>query len=309
MLTSYNGLANGNLPRFLPRIVEAVRAGSLVGEIVLADDGSEDDSPAWIREHFPDIRLLALTPNRGFSVAANAAFAACRYPRVALLSNDMVPHPDWLSYLEPHLLDPLVFAASARLVYEDGRPQSDRRAVRMKWGRFKRYVSSRPTEEEAATRRFNHFGDAWSLFDREKFLELGGFDEGLFLPFFSEDEDLFYRAWKRGWHVIYEPRSRVIHCHECSTIFRAYDDARRQRIYRAHQFLYTWKNLDDPRLRLQHFLSLVLRASLSWIFDRQFYAALRYALGRRHLLRTSRANRGPQPVSDREVMQRMLEEG
>jgi GT2 family glycosyltransferase len=160
-----------------------------------------------------------------------------------------------------------------------------------------------PSAEQASQRRWFHAGDAWSLYDRDKFMALGGFDE-LFTPFFSEDEDLFYRAWKRGWHVIYEPRARVVHHHECSTIFRAFDDARRERIYRAHQLLHTWKNLDDVSLRRQHLVSLWLRFLTAWAYDRGFYGALATARGKRPAMRASRAQRVNRQ-SDREVLERM----
>ena len=45
-----------------------------------------------------------------------------------------------------------------------------------------------------------------------KFLELGGFDR-LLEPFYLEDTDLGYMAWKRGWKVLYQPRSVVYHEH------------------------------------------------------------------------------------------------
>ena len=55
-------------------------------------------------------------------------------------------------------------------------------------------------------------GGGSCAFDREKFLELGGFDP-LLEPFYLEDTDLGYMAWKRGWKVLYQPRSVVYHEH------------------------------------------------------------------------------------------------
>ena len=55
-------------------------------------------------------------------------------------------------------------------------------------------------------------GGGSSAFDRRKFLELGGFDH-LYRPFYYEDTDLGFMAWKRGWKVLYEPGSIVFHEH------------------------------------------------------------------------------------------------
>ncbi len=51
-------------------------------------------------------------------------------------------------------------------------------------------------------------GGGSCAFDRKKFLELGGFDE-LLAPFYMEDTDLGYLAWKRGWKNLYQPASVV----------------------------------------------------------------------------------------------------
>ena len=49
--------------------------------------------------------------------------------------------------------------------------------------------------------------------DRNKFVKLRGFNR-LFAPAYCEDVDLCFRAWRRGWRCIYEPRSVVWHRHQ-----------------------------------------------------------------------------------------------
>ena len=51
------------------------------------------------------------------------------------------------------------------------------------------------------------------LFDRERWLELGGFDER-FAPAYWEDIDLSYRAKQKGWQVLFESKAIVFHKHE-----------------------------------------------------------------------------------------------
>ena len=60
-------------------------------------------------------------------------------------------------------------------------------------------------------------GGGASAYDRAKFLALGGFDEAVFSPVYIEDVDLGYRAWKRGWPSLFEPRSIVHHKHRSTT--------------------------------------------------------------------------------------------
>ena len=78
-------------------------------------------------------------------------------------------------------------------------------------------------------------GGGSCAFDRRKFLELGGFDE-LLAPFYMEDTDLGYAAWKRGWQVLYQPRSIVYHEHR-GTIGRHFSEARIQAVLKKNHLL------------------------------------------------------------------------
>jgi GT2 family glycosyltransferase len=68
--------------------------------------------------------------------------------------------------------------------------------------------------DDSVDRLFPTFyaGGGSSAYDRRKFLELGGFDP-LLHPFYVEDADVSYMAWKRGWKVLYAPGSIVFHEH------------------------------------------------------------------------------------------------
>ena len=78
---------------------------------------------------------------------------------------------------------------------------------------------------DAVTELFPTFygGGGSTAYDRRKFLELGGFDE-LLAPFYVEDVDLGYMAWKRGWINMYAPDSVVYHEHR-GTIGKHFSEA------------------------------------------------------------------------------------
>jgi len=103
-------------------------------------------------------------------------------------------------------------------------------------------------------------GGGSSAFDKNKFLALGGFDE-LYQPFYWEDTDISYRAWKREWKVLYEPRSVVHHKHR-GTIGKTYDVDFTHKAVNRNQFLFMWKNLTDLSLLLLH--PFVLLSRLVW---------------------------------------------
>jgi cellulose synthase/poly-beta-1,6-N-acetylglucosamine synthase-like glycosyltransferase len=52
------------LQKYFPSIVEAVR-GNSDNEIIVVDNGSEDGTAEFLREHFPSVRVLALERHRG----------------------------------------------------------------------------------------------------------------------------------------------------------------------------------------------------------------------------------------------------
>src|SRR5262249_13491554 len=94
-------------------------------------------------------------------------------------------------------------------------------------------------------------GGGSSAYDRKKFLALGGFDS-LYEPFYLEDTDISYMAWKRGWTIHYEPRSLVYHEHR-ATIGRRFEERTIRAVLKKNYLLFAWKNIHNWRWLLEHF--------------------------------------------------------
>src|SRR6266704_5478444 len=60
-------------------------------EVVVVDNGSMDGSGEWIRENFPDFKLVQLDENRGFAGGNNAGISESRGEWIALLNNEQRP--------------------------------------------------------------------------------------------------------------------------------------------------------------------------------------------------------------------------
>src|SRR5204863_209716 len=86
------------------------------------------------------------------------------------------------------------------------------------------------------------------------FAALGGFDP-LYHPFYIEDADLSYQAWKRGWKCLLAPASRVIHKHR-STSQSRFGLSFVENTIRKNQFLFIWKNVTDFYMILEHVFNL-----------------------------------------------------
>ncbi len=197
------------LEKYLPSVVEAM-AGN---EIIVVDNGSQDGSAEFLRAAFPQVKLLALPRNLGFGGGSNAGFRAAANDIVVLLNSDMRVAPDFLAPLLEGFRDPAVFAVSCQIFFSDPAKLREETGLTQGWWQDGG-LRVRHRIDAAIDDLFPCFygGGGSCAFDRRKFLELGGFDP-LLAPFYLEDTDLGYLAWKRGWKVLYQPRSVVYHEH------------------------------------------------------------------------------------------------
>lgn len=235
------------LERYLPSVVAAL-AGNPGNEIIVVDNGSADGSAEFLHERFPQVRVLALPENRGFGGGSNAGFRAAHNDIVVLLNSDMRVAPDFLQPLLDGFTDARVFAVSCQIFLSDPDKRREETGLTEGWwenGRLR--VSHRDDPRVNALFPCFYAGGGSAAFDRAKFLELGGFDASL-APFYLEDTDLGYGAWKRGWTVFYQPASIVYHEHR-GTIGRKFSPAYIESVLKKNYLLFAWKNIAEwPRL-------------------------------------------------------------
>ena len=241
-------------------------------EIIVVDDGSIDDTISWV-EMIPEKRVKLITRRRngGFAVACNLGFTACRYETVILLNNDVIVQKEFILPLLHHFEDEEVFGVSFKALGRDqvtfcngGRIGEFRMGF---WKAYRNYdVPNGDLDSQGDNCRLYSFSvcGGFCALSRRKVMKIGGF-ETMMSPFYWEDVELSYRAWKRGWVIRYEPNSVVYH--DASTTIRgAFNRFRIQRINTRNRFIFMWKNLHDPAMLLLHVgstLLLVLQAILT----------------------------------------------
>jgi len=219
-----------------------------IAEIIVVDDGSTDDSYPFVKNNYPQVKIVKHKINRGFSAAVNTGVRTAKGELICLINNDVVPSPDFLKEVLPHFTDKNVFAVSFNEKGEFG------------WAKGK-FVDGF-IEHEAGKKADKPHLTFWvsggsGVFRRSTWIELGGMDEKLFSPFYWEDIDLCYRAAKRGLALLWEPNSLVEHRHE-STVGRL-PQTYVQRIKERNQLLFLWKNLTSPNLFRKHLWGLLKR--------------------------------------------------
>ncbi len=206
-------IPNWNGQRWLPGCLAALAGQTFQGYgITVVDDGSTDDSVAWLQQHHPAIRVVALDRNRGFAVAANAGIADAKGADfVALLNNDTLPRPDWLERLVRALAnaDPRVAAVGSRMLRMEDPSRIENDGV---------VLYEDGLDQKAGYNRAVADGDPGAvlipcagaaLYRCRFFEEAGGFDErfGSYL----EDVDLGLRALRLGWRFLFDLNAEVLH--------------------------------------------------------------------------------------------------
>ncbi len=244
------------LQKFLPSVVAAT-APHPDHEIIVVDNASTDGSVEWLKEQFPELRVLALSSNHGFGGGSNFGFKAARNDIVVLLNNDMRVEADFLSPLLEPFSDPRVFSVSCQIFFSDpDRRREETGLTETWWERGSLRASHRTDEAIRHPYPCAYPGGGSSAFDRKKFLQLGGFDE-LLRPFYYEDTDLGHMAWKRGWKLLYQPASIVFHEHR-GTIGKRFSQAYIDGVLKKNVILYCWKNIHGWKMLLPHFLACFL---------------------------------------------------
>ena len=262
VIPNWNG--RGLLEKYLPSVVEALKHHP-DNEIVVVDNGSSDGSASFVRQHFPQAKLVALDTNLGFGGGSNAGFRAAKNDVVVLLNSDMRVAPDFLAPLLAPFADPKVFAVSCQIFFSDPAKLREETGLTQAWWE-NGGLRVRHRLDDAVTEPYPCFygGGGSCAFDRRKFLELGGFDH-LFAPFYLEDTDLGFVAWKRGWKVLYQPASVVFHEHR-GTIAKRFSQTTIDLVLKKNFILFCWKNIHQwPRL-WSHFFNVFAGAALSMIF-------------------------------------------
>lgn len=100
VILNWNGIPC--LKRFLPSVIIHTDPG--LADIIIADNGSTDQSVNWLTQNYPLVRIIRLDRNYGFAEGYNRALKEINSPYVLLLNSDVEVSPKWLEPLL-HIMD------------------------------------------------------------------------------------------------------------------------------------------------------------------------------------------------------------
>lgn len=181
-------------------------------EIIVANDGSSDDTASLVSQVGGVVRHLKQARNLGFLGNCNAAAQVARGRILVLLNNDTLVLPGWLD----GLLDPFdqhdgVGIVGSKLLNWDGTLQE---AGGIFWDDGSAWNFGRGMDPLSP--EYNYLKDvdycsgASIAIPIRLWRQLGGFDT-LYEPAYCEDADLAFRVRAAGLRTLYNPQSEVIH--------------------------------------------------------------------------------------------------
>ena len=213
VILNWNGRAH--LERFLPSVV----AHSGEASVVVADNGSNDDSVLFLREHYPQVELLQLDQNYGFAEGYNRALSRIEADCYVLLNSDVEVEEGWLNPLVARLAaDEKVAALAPKIISYERKSDFEYAGAAGGFidcfgypfcrGRILDTIEKDQGQYDTAREVFWASG-ACMVVRADLFHKLGGFDGDFFAH--MEEIDLCWRMQLAGYRVMVEPRSRVFH--------------------------------------------------------------------------------------------------
>ncbi|MGQ9472612.1 MAG: glycosyltransferase family 2 protein [Candidatus Caldatribacteriaceae bacterium] len=189
-------------------------------EVIVIDNASSDCTPELLQEvarQYSGLRWIRNDENLGFAGACNQGALNSLGEYILFLNNDTEAQENWL----PPLVDILdrdfrVGAVGSKLLFPDGSIQHagvvivDRREIGDPlYAMHIHYKNFLDTEEVNKAQFYQAVTAACVLVRREAFEQVGGFDENYWNGY--EDVDFCFKLQEKGWMIVYEPRSVVIH--------------------------------------------------------------------------------------------------
>ncbi len=181
-------------------------------EIILVDNGSSDGSVNFIREEFPEVRVLEAGRNLGFAGGNNLGARYAQGDYLAFINNDSVADPNWLNCLVETLATYAEYVcAASKVLTEDGGEIDFIGPALNIYGRAFQIYEGLPVSlgyGEEIKEILAPCGNGM-LIRRDVFLDAGGFDEDYIA--YYEDVDLGWRLWLYGYKVIFVPQAILYH--------------------------------------------------------------------------------------------------
>ena len=215
-----------------------VRNVSYPLEVIVVDNGSENDEAARLAEKYPEVKVVAAGRNLGFAGANNLGAAQARGEFLFFINNDTEILEDGIGKLvERFDSDPGIGIVCPKIRFWDGnRPIQFAGYTPMKGIALRNDLIGYGREDDGsfdsdAPTPFAH--GAAMMVSRKAYEDVGPMPECYFLYF--EELDWSNRFTEKGWKIHYEPLCTVFHKESATTgresALRSYYMTRNRQIF------------------------------------------------------------------------------
>ena len=197
-------------------------------EIIMVDNASNDGSVDFMKENFPEVKLVQNNTNIGFGPAVNKGMAEGKSEYLIFLNNDLTLEPTCISELLKSLEKPNVGGAIPKILMHGEKDKINSFGVDINYVGIAcpRYIYEKDSdslkEEEVPC------GGIF-MFHRDIVDKLGGFDESIF--FYHEDHDLSWRIRLLGLKMVVNPRAIIYHKYHFSRNKDKFYHSEKNRLY------------------------------------------------------------------------------
>lgn len=215
VILNWNGVKLFDI--FLPSVIQY--SNHVNTEIIVTDNGSTDNSVAYLQQNFPSVKIIDLKHNFGFAEGYNQALNQVSADYFILLNSDVQVTENWIepcikqfendgkiAAIQPRILsynqpDEFEYAGAAGgFIDKYGYPFCRGRILN---------VVEKDKNQYAQTSPIFWASGACMFVKSEVFKNAGGFDADFWAH--MEEIDLCWRMKNRGHKIVYEPQSVVFH--------------------------------------------------------------------------------------------------
>ena len=180
-------------------------------EIIIGDDASTDETKN-IKKYIKNITVIRNEKNLEFLYNCNHAATYAKGKYILFLNNDTEVRPGWLSSMVDLMeKDESVGMTGSKLIYPNGKLQEAGAIIWKDASGWNFGLNQDPDGSEFNyVKEVDYISGASIIIRADLWNLIGGFDK-LYSPAYCEDSDLAFEVRKRGYKVMYQPLSEVIH--------------------------------------------------------------------------------------------------
>lgn len=261
VIPTFNGLSN--LEQTLPPLFEAIadyEEGRV--EVIILNNASTDKTEEFIKNNVEGIQVIRSNKQKGLCSLLNDGIAKTKYDLVMVMEDDVLVSIGFMRPLLVEISDEDIFAVVPR--------------IELKWKNNEvisvhllKYIDNQLRVKPIPDGNFPEpvyipgvIGTAFMM-KKDIFNQLEGFDT-MFDPYYYQDLDLGYRAWKRGHKVLYSRRSVISHI-DRDPFRDLLENQEADWLKERNYLLFMGKNITHFGMYMKHRLTLFKKIALAML--------------------------------------------